>query len=126
MFVDRCRQLNVNVIVFDGYERSTKDTTCNVKSGKVSQVVEIIDTNPCPSDRTELLTNYANKQRFVNTMADVLKQNELHIILSPSDADTTIVRNALDIRDKPVTVLADDTDVLCPMYISLCTITRDT
>ena len=39
------------------------------RSNKMSQVVEISDGNACPSDRAEFLTNYTNKQKFVNSLA---------------------------------------------------------
>ena len=44
-------------------------------SNKMSQVVEISDGNVCPLDRAEFLTNYTNKQNFVNLLACKL---ELH------------------------------------------------
>ena len=33
--------------------------------------------------------------------------------MCPSDVDTTIVKKSLQVQDKPATVLADDTDILC-------------
>ena len=66
-----------------------------------------------PSDRAEFLANYANKQRFVNELAEALELNGFETVLCPSDADTTIVRTALESRGDQVTILADDTDILC-------------
>ena len=79
----------------------------------MSQVVEISDGNACPSDRAEFLTNYTNKQKFVNSLARKLELHGFKAVLCPSDADATIVKTCLQFQDKPVTVLADDTNILC-------------
>jgi len=42
-----------------------------------------------------------------------MEEISIDVVLCPSDADTTIVKRALEIRDKPVTIFSDDTDVLC-------------
>ena len=39
-------------------------------------------------------------------------KKDLNVVLCPSDVDTTIVRTALEIVNVPVTILADDTDIL--------------
>ena len=38
---------------------------------------------------------------------------DIEIIICPSDADTTIVKKALELANDTVTVVADDTDILC-------------
>ena len=113
LYIDKCRKFNINTVVFDGYNKSTKDATHKERSNKMSQVVEISDGNACPSDRAEFLTNYTNKQKFVNSLARKLELHGFKAVLCPSDADTTIVKTCLQFQDKPVTVLADDTDILC-------------
>ena len=50
LHVDKCRKFNVNTVVFDGYNKSTKDATHKERSNEMSQVVEISDGNACPSD----------------------------------------------------------------------------
>ena len=107
------QKFNINTVVFDGYNKSMKDATHKERSNKMSQVVEISDGNACPSDRAEFLTNYTNKQKFVNSLARKLELHGFKAVLCPSDADTTIVKTCLQFQDKPVTVLADDTDILC-------------
>ena len=111
-YVAKCRFLKINIIVFDGYNKSTKDATRASRSGKSSEVVEIGEDNPCPSDGTEFLNNYKNKERFINNLANILQVNGFEVILCPSDADTTIVKTALEIVGESVTVLADDTDIM--------------
>ena len=83
----------------------------------MSQVVEISDGNVCPSDRAEFLKNYTNKQKFVNLLARKLELHGFKAVLCLSDADTTIVRICLQFQDKPVTVLADDTDMFCLHHV---------
>ena len=86
-YVPKCRFLKINVIVFDGYNKSTKDAIHASRSGKSSEVVEIREDNNCPSDRTEFLNNYKNKESFINNLANILQVNGFEVILCPSDAD---------------------------------------
>ena len=111
-YVAKCRFLKINIIVFDGYNKSTKDATHASRSGKSSEVVEICEDNTCPSDRTEFLNNYKNKESFINNLANILQVNGFEVILCPSDADTTKVKTAPEIVGESVTVLADDTDIM--------------
>ena len=130
LYIDKCRKFNINTVVLDGLYtsnttvlilnflhlsiyKSAKDATHKERSNKMSQVVEISDGNACPSDRAEFLTNYTNKQKFVNSLARKLELHGFKAVLCPSDADTTIVKTCLQFQDKPVTVLADDTDIFC-------------
>ena len=112
-YIRKCKELHINTVVFDGYQMSTKDGTHRSRTGKIFQTVEVRDNNPCPSDRSEFLTNYTNKQSFVNALGEKLKEQGLEVVLCPCDADTTIVKVALEKETKAVTVLADDTDILC-------------
>lgn len=112
-FLHLCIQLRINCVVFDGYESSTKDMT-HVKRGvKMAQSVEITDNNLCPADNKEFLANYTNKQNLIVALATKMEEVNIDVVLCPSDADTTIVKKALEVRDKPVTIFSDDTDVLC-------------
>ena len=113
LYIDKCRKFNINTVVFDGYNKSTKDATHKERSNKMSQVVEISDGNACPTDRTEFLTNYTNKQKFVNSLSCKLELHGFKTVLCPSDVDATIVKTCLQFQDKPVTILADDTNILC-------------
>ena len=114
MYIDKCRQkFNINTDVFHGYNKSTKDATHKEGSNKMSEVVEISDGNTFHSDRAKFLTNYTNKQKFVNLLACKLKLHGFIAVLCPSYADRTLVKTCLQFKDKTVTVLADDTDILC-------------
>ena len=112
-YVDKCHYLKVNAIVFDGYKSSTKDTTQTSRKGKSSKLIEIRKENNCPFDGAEFFNNYSNKQSFINKLAAILESNGFKVVLCSSDADTTIVKTALEVERGPVTILADDTDILC-------------
>ena len=113
-YIDFSRHLKLEIIVFDGYLLSTKDSTHQKRSGKISQTVEINDLNQCPAERSTFLTNYKNKEGFVTCLASKLQTNGFEVICCPGDADTTIAKTALEIENaKHVTIYSDDTDVLC-------------
>ena len=103
------------IVVFDGYyNMSTKDATHQKRSGTVSQTVEIHDQYHCPSERKVFLSNYTNKENFVVALATKLELDGFEVVLCPCDADTTLVKVALDSANgTPVTVYSYDTDVLC-------------
>ena len=104
----------INTVVFDGYELSTKDTTHQKRAGNISQSVDIKEENPCPANRKSFLGNYQNKEAFVGCLAKYLVKCNFKVIECPSDADTSIVKETLNIaKDSPVTVFSDDTDILC-------------
>ena len=82
---------------------STKDATHKARSCKMSQIFEISDGNACPLEQSDFLTNYTNKQRFVNLLACKLELVRTSV-LCPFDPDTTIVKTSLQVQDEPVTV----------------------
>ena len=43
LYIDKCRKFNINTVVFDGYNKLTKE-----RSNKMSWVVETSDGNDCP------------------------------------------------------------------------------
>ena len=52
---------------------------------------------------------------FITSLNDVIDtiRDTLICILKSSHADTTIIKTVLNVVDRPVTILADDTDILC-------------
>ena len=79
----------------------------------MSQIVEISDENT-PLDKADFLTNYTNKQSFVNLLVYRLELYGFKAVLCPSDADITIEKTSLQVQnDFTVTILADDTDIFC-------------
>ena len=104
---------SVDIIVFDGYAPSTKDTTHWKKSGTFFQIVDIKNKNPCTSHWSKFFSNFINKANFLKFLAEKLEKNFFNIIQWPRDTDTTIVKTALTAaKDSPVHALADDTDIL--------------
>ena len=58
----------------------------------------------CTTDRNKFLTKYTNKENFVAALAAKLEANVIKVVLCPSDAETTIVRVAMEYENRPVTV----------------------
>lgn len=116
-YVRKCRELCASVVVFDGYEESTKAQTRERRAKKVSRSVEIHERNKCTTDRTEFFGNYTNKSNFIKVLSRKLEEVKVEVVIARSDADTTIVKEALSLNKKPtvdnVTIVSDDTDVLC-------------
>ena len=52
------------------------------------------------------------KQSLIDCLSKKLDEIGISVVLCPSDADT-IVKTSLDVIGEPVTILADDTDILC-------------
>ena len=105
--------LEIDVIVFDGNNMSTKDSTHQKRGGKKSQTVEIREGNSCLLNRSTFFSNYANKENFVKALASHLETN-FKIMQCPSDADTSIVKEAMQtVEHSDVTVFSHNTDVLC-------------
>ena len=87
--------VEIDIIVFDSYKILTKDSTQQKRGGKKSQTVEIREGHSCPSSRSTFFSNYATKENFVKALASHLETN-LKIMLHPSDADTSIVKEAME------------------------------
>ena len=110
-YINFLRSLRIDIIVLDGYSASTKDATHH-KRQKSSNSIEIKMQNRCPADRKSFLTNYGNKEAFVNWLSTNLSEAGFEVINCPADADTTIVKVSLD-QKEAVNVYSDDTDILC-------------
>lgn len=101
-------------IVFDGYEKlNVKDMEHRLRM-KQSSVVEVFDENsPMIIKKNKFLSNSTNKQRFINILGSYFQGRGHSVIHAEGDADTLIVKEALNIaQEKHVTVVADDTDIL--------------
>ena len=53
------------------------------------------------------------KENFITALSAIQEANIIKAVLCPSDADTTIVKVALEYENRSVTIFADDTDILC-------------
>lgn len=101
-------------IVFDGYENpNIKDMEHRLRM-KQSSVEVVFDKNsPVIVKKNKFLSNSKNKQRFINILGSYFQERGHSVVHAEGDADTLIVKEALNIsQEKPVTVVADDTDIL--------------
>ena len=73
-----------------------------------------MSTNKAHSNQEAFLTNTYNKQQFINLLSEHLQKLGHTVVNCTDDADTKIALTAVEYaRSKaPVTVVADDTDVL--------------
>lgn len=110
-YVKFLSKLKIDIVIFDGYSVSTKDAT-HSKREKSSNAIEIQDQNRCPADRKSFLSNYTNKQAFIDWLSTHLADAGFEIVKCPADADTTIVKAAINQKGS-VNVYSDDTDILC-------------
>ena len=80
----------------------------------MSQIVKISDENAWPLDEADFLTNYTNKQSFLNLLVCKLELHGFKAVLCPSNADITIKKASLQVQNHfTVTILADATDIFC-------------
>ena len=115
-YVKKCKVLGATIVVFDGYESSTKSETQVIRSKCASTAVEIDLSKKSVTDRSSFMSNYSNKSNFIGILSTKLTSSGIRAIQASSDADTTIVKTALDLRDHEqtdVAVIADDTDIMC-------------
>ena len=112
-YVDAVKKFGKDVVVFDGYAVPTKDCTHQKRTGKVLNVVDICDDNPYSSDQELFFANYSNKEKFISELARKLEDEGVNVVMCSRDADTTIVKVALQIKDASALVFTDDTDNLC-------------
>jgi hypothetical protein len=104
-------------IVFDGYCNgpSVKDSEHMRRAKKSCPDIDVREHNPVYSNQSAFLMNSANKQAFVFMLARHLQMQNYDVQHAVDDADTLIVRVAIELATKQestVVVVADDTDVL--------------
>jgi 5'-3' exonuclease len=104
------------VIVFDGYGNgpSIKDTEHARRAAKVSADIAVDELKLAHRDQSAFLANEANKKSFVACLMQQLLASGYVVKQAFGDADTVIAATALELAEVkgPVTVVADDTDVL--------------
>ncbi|KAG1678943.1 hypothetical protein GQR58_013119 [Nymphon striatum] len=104
------------VIVFDGYEEdlSTKDSAQQRRScGRVGPTVEFTSDMVMKSKKDEFLSNKHNKQHFINTLSERLREAGCRTCHATGDADFLIAQTAVGCADSGETILVgDDTDLL--------------
>ena len=103
-------------VVFDGYRDEGTKSHEHLRRNSIPQScnVDIHEENPVPFTQDRFLSNTENKANFINFLSQHLIQSGYSIINCPGDADSTIVKTALDMANTGrghVTVVADDTDI---------------
>ena len=103
-------------VVFDGYEQgpSIKDHEHQRHVKKVCADIQLSESMESYKNQEVFLANEKNKHQFILLISRYLKDDGQVVHQSTGDADTMIVRCALQyaIEGSEVNVVADDTDVL--------------
>ena len=99
-------------VVFDGYDSgpSTKDHEHRRRIKTSSAYAKIPPFMSAHTDSSTFLSNSQNKSQFINILSEHLRSFQREVVQSPSDADTMIVKRALDFAASGdvTTVIADD------------------
>ena len=110
------KQFGKPTIVFDGYscEPSTKDATHYRRTGgRRGPDVHFQEQTLLCCKKDNFLKNKENKQKFIHMLSSKLEKAGSTIIHAKSDADTLIVKSAIDSAQAcPTVVIGDDTDLL--------------
>ncbi len=103
-------------VVFDGYASgaTTKDEAHHTRGGGALGVdVEVAADMMLRMQKKLFLNNTKNKQKFINLLGSTLERAGIHVMHSEADADYNIALAACrTAQSSPVTVIADDTDIL--------------
>jgi len=104
------------VVVFDGYSNgpSAKDHEHERRAVKMAATVQVQESHPVVCCQQAFLANASNKSQFIALLGQRLSANGHTVHYAPGDADTLIASTALDLarQQTPVSVVAEDTDVL--------------
>ena len=103
--------------VFNGYGKmSIKDHEHlkRLKNQQGSADVLVFKEGTVHSSREELLSNLWNKEQLIKLLASHLVTQGQQVLNCEEDANTQIVREAIDVacRKEDITVVAEDTDIL--------------
>ena len=109
-----CTSSTKGVVIFDGYSvPSTKDHEHQRRQKYMCSNIKIDLSKKLLISKIKFLDNNNNKSAFINGLADALTIQKIDTIQSEEDADTLIVKTALDLsKTSTVNVIADDTDIL--------------
>ena len=100
-------------VVFDGYGSSTKDHDHLRRKKNACCDIQIRPDIKSIIQREKFLDNKSNKTQLIRLLAETFSINGIRVQECPDDADTSIVRAALDeARESPVEVRAEDTDIM--------------
>jgi len=93
---------------------SVKDHKHRRQSTKCAPSVQVDETRPVCSNQQLFLANSSNKSQFIALLGRRLSEEGHTVRYAPDDADTLIVKSAVEVAEQQqsVTVVAEDTDIL--------------
>lgn len=89
-YVDKCRHLRINILVFDGHASSRKDAT---RSAKMSQVVAILEYNRCRLIKQN--SKLAMSTSLVDCLGKKWEEHSFQVVYCLSDAGTAIINQSV-------------------------------
>ena len=103
------------IVVFDGYEcASTKDHCHKKRYSSSTKELNVRVNTCCTITQDQLLSNNKNKSSFISLLADELECHGIRTLIASDDADTLIVKTALEQSisiNSDVEIKCEDTDV---------------
>ena len=112
----RARYGGSSCIVFDGYGYgpSIKDHEHRRRIKKTYADIHLNESIMAHNNQQVFFSNNKNKNQFVQLQSHYLRQDSQIVYNSTGDADTMIVKCALDfaVQGNEVTIVSDDTDIL--------------
>lgn len=105
-------------VVFDGYsELSTSTKTCERERRcfQEQSADVLFDETMIPTTKQEkFFSNFKNKARFITLLVPVLNNAGISVYQAPDDADTLVIKTAVDMSEthEYVTVVGEDVDLL--------------
>ena len=105
------------VVVFDGYDDESTKSHEHLHQNSVSQskFVKIFTNNLVPYTQDRYLSCIQNKAEFIKFISNLLMETNIEVHNYPGDADSFIVEKSLEHaslrKGRPVSVVADDTDI---------------
>ena len=107
------RSANNAVVVFDGYENSTKDHTHRRRQKQFCHDIKIREDMIPYTTKEKFISNSSNKSALVSMISTKLSSSNISSICCRDDADTTIVKESLQYSLLGnVGVVAEDADIL--------------
>ena len=106
---------SVTTVVFDSYPEhpTTKDSVHAARYPTASLLVHITPDTVLDIKKNVFLTNYKNKQSFVNRLRETLQAAGIVTLAAEDDADRDVVVTALQkLETSDVTIFGDDTDLV--------------
>ncbi|XP_031788953.1 uncharacterized protein LOC116417917 isoform X1 [Nasonia vitripennis] len=106
-------------VVFDGYNNEyigvkSYERYCR-REKNVGADIDISEDKMVTMNQTKFLSNISNKLNFVDLLSKYLEENNIHTKISEEDADTVIIRTAIELKDSNesfVSVVGNDIDLL--------------